>query len=113
MGAVPYPSSLPLTGGLSLAPTVTLPDVELVATGSHAAVSGPCELNRADLESMLAAALDPEVDAAPLHPGHFDPRFPLADGEPAMGWVRATRIEDRPDGTSVLRGDLTGLPAKL
>ena len=97
----------------TLAPTVTLPDVELVAEGTWNASTGPAPVDAAMLEAILAAAQDPDVDAAAIHFGHYDPRFPLlSDGEPAVGWVHPTRVEMR-GGRRVLIGDLVDIPAQL
>jgi hypothetical protein len=89
--------------------TATIRDVELVATGTWAASTGPVTITRAHLDALLAAANDPLVDHAPIRLGHIDPRF---DGQPALGWVKPTRIEDR-NGRATLIGDLVGMPAKL
>ncbi len=89
--------------------TAALRDVELVSTGTWAASTGQTTITRADLDAILAAAADPQIDHAPIKLGHFDPRF---DGEPAAGWVRPTRIE-RKGGRDVLYGDLIGMPAAL
>lgn len=85
---------------------VTIPDVELVRAGNWAsALSGRVQITTDDLDAMVAAGQDAEVDMAPLKLGHVDPRF---DGEPAMGWVRnVRRVGDR------LLADLTDVPAKL
>lgn len=84
---------------------VTIPDVELVAAGSWLAAAGDGDVTDEDLDSMVAAAADPEVDAAALRIGHVDPRF---DGEPSLGWITNVRR----DGAKLL-GDLAGVPAKL
>lgn len=95
------------------APTSTIRDVELVSAGEWAASTGVTAVTRTDLEAILAASRDTDVDAAPIRIGHVDPRF---DGEPAAGWVKLTRIVDvRRDGKAVptLVGDLVGMPTKL
>jgi hypothetical protein len=86
--------------------TVTIPDVELVRVGNWAsALSGRVPITGDDLDAMVAAASDPEVDHAPLRIGHVDPRF---DGEPALGWLsNVRRVGDS------LVADLTDVPAKL
>lgn len=92
-----------------LAPTVTLHDVELCRVGTWQASTGTASLSDEDLTSALEAAADPEVDRAPVHPGHFDARFSIAtDGEPALGWVVPRRVEN-----GRLIGDLVDVPAKL
>lgn len=112
----PHPSlSLTPPAGVPDAPveTVTMHDVELCAAGDWTATTGPAPIDRGVLESILEAARDPEVDAAMVHPGHFDPRFPTrTDGEPTLGVVRPTRIETR-GGREVLLGDISGIPSKL
>jgi hypothetical protein len=96
-----------------LSPVVGWQDVELVAVGDWTAGTGPAPIDRPILEALLAAAADPQVDAAAVHFGHFDPRFPArTDGEPAVGWVKPTRIENR-NGRDVLLGDITDVPAGL
>jgi hypothetical protein len=103
---MPDTATLEITGAAaaSLAPTVTLHDVELVTTGVHPGATGSTPVAREDLEAMLAAAADPEVDRPPVHPGHFDPRFvqALADGEPALGYVLPRRILDVGPGVAKL-----------
>lgn len=90
-------------------PTASIRDVELVSTGEWSASTGTTRITLADLEAMLAAAQDPEVDAAPIKLGHVDPRF---DGEPAAGWVVPTRIEARGQRHTLI-GDLVGMPTRL
>lgn len=91
--------------------TVSFPDVELVSTGTWAASTGTVTIKREDLEDMLAAARDLDIDRAPIRIGHIDPRF---DGEPALGWVTNLRITGPDDqGRHKLRGDIVEVPAKL
>lgn len=91
--------------------TKTIPDVELVATGTWKASTGETTITRADLEAMLNARDD--VDHAPLKLGHRSAlNAELGDGAPAYGWVVPTRIENR-NGRDVLIGDLKDVPAKL
>jgi cation transport regulator ChaB len=85
--------------------TVTIPNVELVRAGTWQASTGTVKITREDLEAMLSAASDPEVDRAPVRIGHVDPRF---DGEPALGWVGNLRIH-----RDMLVGDLVDVPAEL
>jgi hypothetical protein len=85
---------------------VTLPDVEILRVGNwHSSLTGQAPITGADIDEMLLAATDREVDRAPLRFGHVDPRF---DGEPAAGWV--TNLRRRGD---VLVGDVEGVPATL
>ncbi len=95
------------------APTSTIRDVELVSAGTWAASTGVTVVTRADLEAMLTAAADTDLDAPAVRIGHVDPRF---DGEPAAGWVQPTRVvEQRKDGKQVptLLGNIVGMPSKL
>lgn len=87
--------------------TTTIPNVELVRAGTWAASTGVTVIGTEDLEAMLAAAQDGEVDAAAVRIGHVDPRF---DGEPALGWVGNLRLSD--DGKALI-GDLIEVPTKL
>jgi hypothetical protein len=106
---------------------VTIPGVELVAAGDwHGTVNGVAKMTRvtaAELADMAAAALDPEVDHAPIKIGHFGAWADLGDSAPSLGWVRNHRVEMRaplgPDGKPAgaprptLVGDLTDVPAGL
>jgi hypothetical protein len=86
--------------------TVTITDVELVKAGNWASnLSGRVPITGEDLDAMLAAATDIEIDSVPVKLGHIDPRF---DGEPAYGWVRNMRRIGE-----TLVADLTGVPSKL
>jgi hypothetical protein len=87
-------------------PTTTIPDVELVRVGNWAsAMSGRVPITGDDLDEMVRAAQDAQVDYAPVKLGHVDPRF---DGEPALGWIRnLRRVGD------VLLGDLADVPEKM
>lgn len=85
--------------------TVVIRDVELVRAGSWSASTGPVTITTDDLEAIVTAAGDAEVDRAAVRIGHVDPRF---DGEPALGWVENLRVTgDR------LLGDLVEVPAML
>lgn len=86
--------------------TVTVTDVEIVRVGNWASqLSGRVPITADDLQAMVAAASDPEVDHAPVKIGHVDPRF---DGEPAFGWL--TNI--RQAGDRVL-ADITDVPKQM
>lgn len=85
---------------------VTIPDVEICKVGNWAsALSGRVPITGDDLEAMVAAAIDPEVDAGPVKIGHVDPRF---DGEPALGWLQNLRNRG---GTLV--ADIVDAPSKM
>lgn len=87
--------------------TMTIRGVELVRAGTWNASTGRVTISPADLDNMVTASANPEIDGAPIKLGHVDPRF---DGEPALGWVKNLRLSS--DGT-VLVGDLVDVPAQL
>lgn len=88
-------------------PLVTIPDVEILKVGNwHSGLSGRVPVTDDDIDAMLEAARDPEIDAGPLKIGHIDPRF---DGEPALGWL--SNLRKRADGT--LLADIVDAPAKM
>src|SRR4051812_35809642 len=59
-----------------MAPTVTVPGVELARAGQwNAVIGGTQQLGRVEFESMLAADSDGEVDFPALKIGHSDVRF--------------------------------------
>ncbi|KWW97408.1 hypothetical protein LI90_4380 (plasmid) [Carbonactinospora thermoautotrophica] len=88
--------------------TATIRGVELVRVGTWHASTGVTQITREDLEAIVTAYGDPEVDRAPIKLGHVDQRF--NDGEPALGWVENLRLSD--DGRTLV-GDLVGMPARL
>lgn len=93
--------------------TKTIKGVELVKVGTWSASTGKTTVTRDDLNAMVTAYGDPQVDRAAIKIGHTDDRFgtdATGDGEPAFGWVENPRVSD--DGTTLL-GDLVGIPAKL
>lgn len=100
-----------------LAPqVVTIPNVKLVRTGTWLASTGMTTITRDDLDDMVTASSDPDVDEAVVKLGHTDPINAglLADGIPALGWVTNLRVEDEAEGgRSVLVGDLSNVPEPL
>ncbi len=93
----------------------SIKDVELVTVGTHAAMSGVVTINASDLQSMLAAQADGQIDHAPIKLGHVSSlNDGIGDGAPAFGWVKPTRIGPRAsDGKLTLFGDLLGMPDLL
>jgi hypothetical protein len=83
------------------------PDVELVAVGEWALSTGIANFTSADLAQACAAARCPAVGQPVLKLGHHDPRF---DGEPAIGWIDAMRLNET---QTKLLGDFTGMPGWL
>lgn len=90
--------------------TVTIPDVELLRVGTWAASTGVTTVTPEDLEAMVAAAGDDEIDGAPLKLGHTGALASLGDSEPALGWVANLRVAQ--DGQTLL-GDLVDVPAAM
>lgn len=85
---------------------VTISDMELLSIGDwQSGLSGNVPITAEDIESIIAASLDPEIDLAAMRIGHVDPRF---DGEPALGWIRNLR-----NVGGKLVGDVENVPAKL
>jgi hypothetical protein len=85
---------------------VTIPGVELCRVGNWAsALSGRVSMTGSDLDAMVAASRDAEVDQVAVRIGHVDPRF---DGEPALGWVANVRRAG-----DVLLGDLVDVPERM
>jgi hypothetical protein len=95
---------------------VTVPDVELCATGTYALASGPATFTAEDLAAAVLASQDPTVPAPRIKLGHTDPRFDEAvasgqlDGEPAFGTVQNMHLSD--DGQHII-GDLVDVPEWL
>lgn len=81
-------------------------DVELTAPGTWLSMNGAATVTDEELDDVVAAEADPEVDDAHIRLGHIDPRF---DGEPALGWVGNLARTD--DGK--LKGDLLAVPRRL
>jgi len=84
----------------------TIRDVEILKVGNwHSGLSGRVPITDDDLDAMVQAATDAEIDQAPLKIGHVDPRF---DGEPALGWLSNVRRQ----GSSLV-ADIADAPAKM
>jgi hypothetical protein len=98
MADVAVPTALPLS---------TVPDVELMRTGTWQLSTGPATFTTGDLVSAVAALECPAVRRPILKLGHTDPRF---DGQPAIGYVNNMATAA---GASVLRGDYVGMPGWL
>jgi hypothetical protein len=95
---------------------VTIPDVELVSTGTYRLASGETTSPYEEHAAAVEAAADPTVPSPRVKLGHSDPRFAEAvasgelDGEPAFGVVANLRLsEDR----QTVVGDLVDVPAWL
>lgn len=88
-------------------PLATLPNVELIHTGTWDISTGEWTVTVDDLASAVAAMECPAVRRPVLKLGHTDPRF---DGEPAVGWV--ANMATAEDGRALV-GDYTGMPGWL
>lgn len=73
-------------------------------------MTGPVEVTESDLQSVVSAYSDNEVDRARLKLGHLSEMNALGDGAPAYGWVQNPRITG--DGKTLL-GDLVDVPRQL
>lgn len=87
--------------------TVVIPGVEVLRLGTWNASNGPITVDKALMDSVMAAAHDEEVDLGALKIGHVDKRF---DGQPAFGWLRNHRMSG--DGKRML-ADIVDVPVKL
>jgi hypothetical protein len=63
---------------------VTLPGVDILATGTWALASGEATFTTDNLASAIDASSCPSIGDPIIKLGHVDPRF---DGEPAVGRV--------------------------
>jgi len=90
---------------------VTIPDVELAATGTHHLKTGDTVIDRDDLVAALEAA---EQDPAVLYPrAKLAHEKQLDTGEPSFGVAANLRLRDDPDGSTKLLGDWVGCPKWL
>jgi hypothetical protein len=91
----------------SLPSLVTLPNVDIVATGTWNLSSGQATFTPEDLANAVQASQCPAIGSPVLKLGHVDPRF---DGEPAVG--RVMNLALTASGNKIT-GDLAGMPAWL
>jgi hypothetical protein len=88
-------------------PLVTIPGVDLLATGSWNLSTGEATFTAEDLASAVAAAQCPAIGNPVIKLGHVDPRF---DGEPAVGHVSGMALAN---SGNKIKGDLAGIPGWL
>lgn len=98
----------PIPAAPSTAGVVTVPNVELVRAGTWDAITGRITITPEELDDIVAAAADPEVDAAVVKIGHLGAWADLGDSAPALGWVANVRRS----GDTVV-GDLVDVPQRL
>jgi len=86
---------------------VTIPDVDIVATGTWNLSTGEATFTTDDLAAAVDASSCPAVGPPLIKLGHIDPRF---DGEPAVG--RVANMTLTASGNKIT-GDLAGMPGWL
>lgn len=89
---------------------VTLPGVDIVATGTWHLSTGPATFTTEDLAAAIDAAQCPAVGNPVIKIGHTDERFTPGDGEPAIG--RVINLGLAADGNKIT-GDFSGMPGWL
>lgn len=93
---------------VALPQLVTVPDVEILASGTwNLAIGGERTFTAEDLAAAVQASQCPAIGSPVLKLGHVDPRF---DGEPAVGRVTDLRLTS---SGAKISGDLAGVPAWL
>lgn len=100
---------MPNTGVIEPDPSpalVTIPNVEIVSTGTYPLSTGEHTFTTEDLVAALGALDDPAVKVPRLKIGHTDPRF-SGDGEPAIGKVENLHLSS---DKQTLIGDYVGVP---
>jgi hypothetical protein len=89
---------------------VTLPGVDIVATGTWDLSTGPATFTTEDLAAAIDASQCPAVGSPIIKIGHTDERFTPGDGEPAIG--RVINLGLASDGNKIT-GDFAGMPGWL
>lgn len=91
--------------------TVDFRGVPLCRAGEWNGLIGKAKVTAADLQSVVDAYADQEIDKARVKIGHLSGmNTALGDGAPAFGWVANPRMDA--DGVTLL-GDLVDVPRKL
>lgn len=91
--------------------TVDFRGVPLCRAGEWNGLTGKAKVTAADLQSVVDAYADQEIDKARVKIGHLSGmNTALGDGAPAFGWVANPRMGA--DGVTLL-GDLVDVPRKL
>lgn len=91
--------------------TVDFRGVPLCRAGEWNGLTGKGKVTAADLQSVVDAYSDQEVDRARVKIGHLSGmNAALGDGAPAFGWVANPRMAA--DGVTLV-GDLVDVPRKL
>lgn len=91
--------------------TMSFSDVALCRAGTWNGLTGKAKITPQDLQSVVDAYSDQEIDKPRVKIGHVSSlNTALGDGAPAFGWVQNPRMD--PDGVT-LRGDLVDIPRRL
>ena len=90
--------------------TVDFRGVPICRAGEWNGLTGKAVVTREDLQAVVDAYQDGEVDKARVKLGHVSELNALGDGAPAFGWVQNPRLAA--DGRTLL-GDLVDVPRRL
>ena len=95
-----------------MAQTVDFRGIPICRAGEWNGLTGKAVVTPDDLQAVVAAYQDGEVDKARVKLGHVSSLNDqaLGDGAPAFGWVDNPRVSD--DGKTLL-GDLVDVPRRL
>ena len=95
-----------------MAQTVDFRGIPICRAGEWNGLTGKAVVTPDDLQAVVAAYQDGEVDKARVKLGHVSSLNDqaLGDGAPAFGWVSNPRVSD--DGKTLL-GDLVDVPRRL
>jgi hypothetical protein len=92
---------------VTLPALITVPGVDILATGQWDLSTGQATFTPEDLANGVDAAQCPAIGAPVIKLGHTDPRF---DGEPAVGRIINMALAA---GSNKVTGDLAGMPGWL
>ena len=93
-----------------MAQTVDFRGIPICRAGEWNGLTGKAVVTPDDLQAVVAAYQDGEVDKARVKLGHVSELNALGDGAPAFGWVENPRLAA--DGRTLL-GDLVDVPRRL
>ena len=93
-----------------MAQTVDFRGIPICRAGEWNGLTGKAVVTPDDLQAVVAAYQDGEVDKARVKLGHVSELNALGDGAPAFGWVENPRLDA--DGRTLL-GDLVDVPRRL
>ena len=93
-----------------MAQTVDFRNIPICRAGEWNGLNGRAVVTPEDLQAVVDAYQDGEVDKARVKLGHVSELNALGDGAPAFGWVENPRLDA--DGRTLL-GDLVDVPRRL